>query len=622
MRKIIVVWLAIMLIGGMFGFLNPSMDAEVNTEDAGIKSASQSKSGLTPHDPIYISGNSGFTDANGVTNGTGTAGDPYIIENWDINTSTAAVGIYIGETDAYFIIRDCVVYDGGDSGNGVCFSYVQNGKIGNVISYNNYRGIRLDSSSNNTIISNQIYNNWNGIVLGSSSDNIISANQIYNNSRGSINLQYSSNNTISANQIYNNKYGIGLYSSSNNTTISANQIYNNTKDEGIYTGIYLWDSSNNILQNNILENNTYNFGVLGGDISYFYQDIDTSNTINGKPIYYIIEQNDLVFDGVEVGYLGLVSCSNILVKNLTLTDNMEGLLLANTSYSTITANQIYNNKYGIGLYSSSNNNTISANQIYNNYYGIYLFYSSNNNITGNQIYNNTFNGISLYKSSSNEIHYNDIYDTTDYGIGNGPSEPQYLANATYNWWGSGGTGANAGKPGEEGNNRVSSNVLYDPWLTEPWTGVAPNHIPTVSITFPSPDITVSGTITIQGTSFDTDGTVQSVEVSIDDNTFATNKLTVSGTTSWSASWDTTEYADGSHTVYVRPYDGTDYSNIDSVTVTVNNVAGADDEEDGVADAEEPEKKEDEGFIPGFESAAFLVAMVGVCAILLRKRKDP
>jgi len=36
--------------------------------------------GLTSHDPIYIEGNAGFTAANGVVAGSGTAGDPYIIE--------------------------------------------------------------------------------------------------------------------------------------------------------------------------------------------------------------------------------------------------------------------------------------------------------------------------------------------------------------------------------------------------------------------------------------------------------------------------------------------------------------------------------------------------------------
>ncbi|MBU4190146.1 MAG: right-handed parallel beta-helix repeat-containing protein [Candidatus Thermoplasmatota archaeon] len=103
----------------------------------------------------------------------------------------------------------------------------------------------------------------------------------------------------------------------------------------------------------------------------------------------------------------------------------------------------------------------------------------------------------------------------------------------------------------------------------PTVNTVVNQKPTVTINQPTSGITVKGTVTVSGSASDTDGTVQSVEVSIDDNTFATNKLTVSGTTSWSASWDTTQYTDGSHTIYARSYDGIGYSTVKSVTVTIN-----------------------------------------------------
>ncbi|MBU2565316.1 MAG: right-handed parallel beta-helix repeat-containing protein, partial [Candidatus Thermoplasmatota archaeon] len=324
MKRIIAVWLVMLIVmGGMVGIVNLSTDADDGNGDAGTGSASQPKSGLTTHDSIYINSNSEFIEANGVTGGSGTEFDPYIIEGWDINASSAN-GIEIRTTDKYFIIRNCVVHDGwtgswGASHHGIYFYNVQNGKIDNVTTHNNYYGIYLDFCSNNNLISN--------------------------------------------NQIYNNSYGIQL-----------------------------WYSSNNILKNNILENNTYNFGVWGSYVwGNYNQDIDTSNTINGKLIHYITEQSDLVFDSIEVGYLAFVSCSNILVKNLTLVDNIQGLLLANTSYSIITANQIYNNSDGISLHSSSYNN-ISANQIHNNSGdGIELYYSSNNILRNNVLEDNTYN---------------------------------------------------------------------------------------------------------------------------------------------------------------------------------------------------------------------------------------
>ena len=65
---------------------------------------------LGAHDPICIDGDLEFTLANGVIGGSGTENDHYIIEDWDINASTAN-GIYIGNTTAYFTIRDCHVYE-------------------------------------------------------------------------------------------------------------------------------------------------------------------------------------------------------------------------------------------------------------------------------------------------------------------------------------------------------------------------------------------------------------------------------------------------------------------------------------------------------------------------------
>lgn len=98
-------------------------------------------------------------------------------------------------------------------------------------------------------------------------------------------------------------------------------------------------------------------------------------------------------------------------------------------------------------------------------------------------------------------------------------------------------------------------------------GGTTNTPPTCSITSPSNGATVSGTVSIQGTASDTDGTVQSVEVKIGSDAWAT----ASGTTSWSFSWDTTGYSDGDYTILARAYDGTDYSTNASITVTVDNI---------------------------------------------------
>ena len=63
---------------------------------------------------IEIGSDGEFTLANGVSSGTGTALDPFIIEGWSIIVATGH-GIYIHDTLAHFIVRDCFI----DAGTGL-----------------------------------------------------------------------------------------------------------------------------------------------------------------------------------------------------------------------------------------------------------------------------------------------------------------------------------------------------------------------------------------------------------------------------------------------------------------------------------------------------------------------
>src|SRR6266540_6935185 len=48
---------------------------------------------LQPHSPIVINGDSGFTSANGVTGGSGTSSDPYIIQGWNLSSTGPGISI-------------------------------------------------------------------------------------------------------------------------------------------------------------------------------------------------------------------------------------------------------------------------------------------------------------------------------------------------------------------------------------------------------------------------------------------------------------------------------------------------------------------------------------------------
>jgi len=135
--------------------------------------------------------------------------------------------------------------------------------------------------------------------------------------------------------------------------------------------------------------------------------------VNGKPVYYWVNRQDMSVP-LEVGWIALINCTRITVKNSELINNLHGVLLAYTTNSTIAKNNITNNGPGIFL-SESSNNIISGNNITNNWGGIWLPYSNHNVISGNRITNNEY-GIDLYGSSNNIISGNSITENNGFGI--------------------------------------------------------------------------------------------------------------------------------------------------------------------------------------------------------------
>ena len=327
------------------------------------------------------------------------------------------------------------------SSNNTITSNIVNNTLGTGIRFKNGKG---EPFNHNIIENNTIVNNSNGISFGYSNNNLIKNNVIINNSLGGIILYdsnynviignfinesdddgirclFADNNTIINNHLFNHTYGID-FSKSNNCVIKGNNVSNNSEN-----GIIISSSAYFVLRNNTIHNSNYNFYVSGTKLSHFYHDLDLTNKIEDKPIYYISDQSDLVFnESINIGYLGLVSCVNITVKNRVFTKNGQGLLLANVSHSNIKNLKIYNNSEGgIQIYFSSNVNITNC-TIYTNCssnVGIRLRYSSNNTIAYNNIssvqsmfyflekgiYFSESSNYNIIKENSISNHYNGVY---------------------------------------------------------------------------------------------------------------------------------------------------------------------------------------------------------------------
>jgi len=382
----------------------------------------------------------------------------------------------------------------------------------NICNFNNHSGI-LDWYSSNNILTNNTcnFNNLHGIDLFASESNTLSNNNCNSNNVYGTFLFYSDSNTLTNNNNSNNKYGIILRDSSNNTLTNntmCNNSYNfdvdcvfigcyinnigtSNKVDGkpIYylvnqnnvvidaatnagfvsvvnsvnvtvkdltltnngqgvlfvsttssnivnvnasnneNGIYLARSSDNILRNNTMTNNKYNFHVSGGCLVYYIHDIDTSNKIDGKPMYYLVDQNNVVINAsTNAGYVGVVNSTNITVKDLALTNNYQGAFFAYTTNLNVENINASNNERGISLFYSGNSILINNTCSNNDFDGINLFYSSNNTIENNTC-NSNYDGISLWYSCNNSLlKNNNCSNNTRGGINHWESSNNTLTN--------------------------------------------------------------------------------------------------------------------------------------------------------------------------------------------------
>ena len=396
-------------------------------------------------------------------------------------------GIYLNNVD------NCTISNNNlsDNGYGICLNSSSNNYVeGNILDDNhhgihleaysnnntlrnntvrfNSDGIYMESSSNNTVIANilsnnnesgvispggtyslllinnTIYDNYNGIRL-TSFNSIIMGNNLSNNYYG-IYMAYDGNNVIANNTALNNTYGFYLYNSwydridYNNITgnyIGIISLYNslhtnftgNIISGNINYGIELSDASYFNLTENNLSNNKINLFVGGSIPKRYNHSIDTSNTVNGKPVYYLFNKKDMVLDDLDTKHITIANCTNITVINNNVSDG-DPISLVFTQDSYILNNTASDNYYGIRIYFSSNN-TIANNFISESGdSGILLYDSHSNNILNSSLLNNHWFGVHVLYSTSTTISSNTISGNPSGGVDITGSNNTWIYNNT------------------------------------------------------------------------------------------------------------------------------------------------------------------------------------------------
>jgi len=166
-----------------------------------------------------------------------------------------------------------------------------------------------------------------------------------------------SNNRFIGNIIQNNRVGLSLTSSDDNI------ILNNTFSSNNMNGLTLSSCKNNVVKSNTFIKD--GFDLYGSEIDHYIHDI-SGNTVNDKPIYYLYDKEDYTVPS-DAGQIIIVSCSDITVENIVISETPVGVIVAFSSDIYIKNCEFSYNVRGVYLYFSSdcyisNNNFIKNNR--------------------------------------------------------------------------------------------------------------------------------------------------------------------------------------------------------------------------------------------------------------------
>jgi parallel beta-helix repeat protein len=256
------------------------------------------------------------------------------------------------------------------------------------------------------------------IILEDSPNNTITSNNL---TGGALWLHYSESNVLDSNRVTNSDFGLAITASPNNK-----------------------------LRNNVMTNNTRNFALIKREnwkdvLRYPWQafnDIDTSNTVEGKPIYYWTDEHDKTVPS-DAGCVVLVQCENVTVENLDVRNNLDSILLLCTNNTRVRRNKVAASMWapyddysgGIAALLDSRNLTITLNEVTASDHGIWVYNNwrfpgdhnvSQNNLIDSQLYvecinsvvasNNLTRGNIIVWGSNSTIAFNNITGASDYGI--------------------------------------------------------------------------------------------------------------------------------------------------------------------------------------------------------------
>jgi parallel beta-helix repeat protein len=230
--------------------------------------------------------------------------------------------------------------------------------VNNVFDGTEY-GISIYNSLNNNLSNNYVYNGDYGISLFGSNENTFYANTLEKNNIGfevnsifaidfeksfteRLYFKSSSSNYLINNVFKENRQDVVLANSDDNVIID-NYFESNSR-----RGMILSSCKNNDIKNNVFVSN--GIDLFGTTIEHFTHTIE-NNIVNGKPIHYYLNKNNLEISS-EAGQIILVNCNSIYIHNIVISNTSTALLIAFSDSVYVEYCEFKNNYRGVFLYYS------------------------------------------------------------------------------------------------------------------------------------------------------------------------------------------------------------------------------------------------------------------------------
>jgi parallel beta-helix repeat protein len=245
-------------------------------------------------------------------------------------------------------------------------------------------GIRVDNSSQNSIIGNLARDFVIALDIGAAEDNRILKNQF-----------------------------VGITDAAMQITSSGNcNILENEFTDG-FRGIMLIESPANLLQDNRFQNVTWSLYVESQTKEGFNNSIDESNVVDLVPIAYLFDQSGMQIRDKQLAHLTMAYCKNMAVDNITIT--RDAVFLFDSMNNSIINSNI-SECFGVRLINSSGNDILGNLFKGNGYSGLFLYSSDGNRIEKNVASENEQNGLSLLSCNQNIIRDNSVQKNLVTGI--------------------------------------------------------------------------------------------------------------------------------------------------------------------------------------------------------------